>query len=150
MPTRAAPRLENPEQAVLEANRQFYRAFAALEIEKMDEIWLHEDWVKCVHPGWELIIGWDGVSDSWRRIFENTGGMRVSARDVQIRVLGDISWVSCTENLAIFLDSSSAPVTATTTATNLFFRVGSDWRMVHHHASPTPASELIASSETIQ
>ena len=138
------------ELAVAEANERFYTALEDGDLQAMEAIWLHEDWVKCVHPGWELIIGWDGVSDSWRRIFENTGGMRVSARDVQIRVLGDISWVSCTENLAIFLDSSSAPVTATTTATNLFFRVGSDWRMVHHHASPTPASELIASSDTIQ
>jgi len=138
------------ELAVAEANERFYVALEGGDVEAMEAIWLHEDWVKCVHPGWELIIGWEGVSDSWRRIFENTGGMRVSARDVQIRVLGDISWVSCTENLAIFLDSSSAPVTATTTATNLFFRVGSDWRMVHHHASPTPASELIASSDTIQ
>jgi len=138
------------EKELQRLNLLFYRCLETLDMECMEGIWLHEDWVKCVHPGWELIIGWEGVSDSWRRIFENTGGMRVSARDVQIRVLGDISWVSCTENLAIFLDSSSAPVTATTTATNLFFRVGSDWRMVHHHASPTPASELIASSDTIQ
>ncbi|MEP7273611.1 MAG: nuclear transport factor 2 family protein [Acidobacteriota bacterium] len=138
------------ELAVAAANERFYSALESGDLVAMEDVWLHADWVKCVHPGWELIIGWEGVNDSWRRIFENSGGMRVSAREVRIKVTGDFSWVSCTENLAIFLDNSSAPITATTAATNLFYRVNSAWLMVHHHASPTPASEMIASSGTIQ
>lgn len=138
------------ELVVAEANERFYGALEAADLEAMSEVWLHTDWVKCVHPGWELIIGWDAVHDSWERIFAGSGGMRVSAREVRIKIAGDFSWVSCTENLAIFLDNSSAPITATTTATNLFHRIDSKWLMVHHHASPTPAAELIASSGAIQ
>lgn len=144
------PASVDDELAVAQANDRFYTALEAGDLEEMEAVWLHTDWVKCVHPGWNLIIGWDEVYDSWQRIFENSSGMRVSAREVRIRTHGDFAWVSCTENLAIFLDSSSAPVTATTTATNLFQRIDAAWLMVHHHASPTPASELIASTNTIQ
>ena len=144
------PASVDDELAVAEANERFYTALEAGDLEGMEAVWMHTDWVKCVHPGWNLIIGWDEVYESWQRIFENSSGMRVSAREVRIRIHADFAWVSCTENLAIFLDSSSAPVTATTTATNLFQRVDTGWLMVHHHASPTPASELIASTSTIQ
>jgi len=38
MPSRAAEKLETLEQAVREANRRFYQAFAALSLEQMDEV----------------------------------------------------------------------------------------------------------------
>lgn len=121
--------------AVEEANQRFYRALENADLDEMSEVWLHEDWVKCVHPGWELIIGWDGVYQSWENIFSAPAGMRVSATDVEIRIEGDFALVSCNENIAIFLDRTSAPVSARTTATNLFYRIGGGWRMIHHHAS---------------
>jgi len=139
------------ERAVIaELNERFYRAIEDRNLDAMEDVWLHEDWVKCVHPGWEMIVGWDGIRESWRKIFENTSGMRISATGERAVVEGDFAWVSCTENLVIFLDHSSAPVSAATIATNLFFRQGSEWRMIHHHASPTPATEVIAASESIQ
>jgi ketosteroid isomerase-like protein len=138
------------ESNVEEVNDRFYRAIEEGDLSAMEEIWLHEDWVKCVHPGWELIVGWEGVRESWRKIFENTSGMRISASCPRAVVEGDFAWLICTENLVIFLDHSSAPVSAATVATNLFFRHGSEWRMIHHHASPTPSSDVIAASETIQ
>lgn len=138
------------ELVVAEVNERFYVALESADLGAMEALWLHADWVKCVHPGWQLITGWDNVIESWRRIFANSGGMRVSTNDVSIRISGDSAWLSCTENLAIFLDSSSAPMTATTTATNLFQRVDGSWLLVHHHASPTPNPETSADTETIQ
>lgn len=138
------------EEAVAAINERFYLAVEDGDLEAMERIWLHTDWVMCVHPGWELIRGWDGVRESWRRIFENASGMRISPTDLRIHLAGDVAWVSCTENLVIFLENSSAPVTAATTATNLFQRVDGEWWMVHHHASPTPNAGLIAASDAIQ
>jgi len=153
MPTRAAPRLENPEQAVLEANRQFYRAFAALEIEKMDEIWLHEDWVECVHPGWDLLLGWGEVRESWVRIFSSTERMKVEISSVWVRVEGEVAWVACTEHVTSTFERGFDQ--ALVQATNIFVRrpappdnpsklAGSGarwrWQIVAHHASPLPAS----------
>lgn len=138
------------ELAVEDAHELFYRALEEADLEAMEALWLHEDWVKCVHPGWELITGWERVRESWERIFLNTRGMRVTATEVEVMIEGDFAWVSCTENLAVFLDDSSAPASATTIATNLYYRVGERWRMVHHHASQVPTAMPIIESESIQ
>jgi len=129
--------------AVYEANERFYRALEQADLEMMSAVWLHADWVKCVHPGWDLIVGWELVRESWRQIFDGSAGMRVAATDVEIKVEGDFALVSCYEVLAIFLDSSRAPVSARTTATNLFQRVGGQWRMIHHHASQVPNAPAV-------
>ena len=122
-------------EEVEEANERFYRALENADLDEMSEVWLHEDWVKCVHPGWDLITGWEDVYQSWENIFNAPSGMRISATDIEIKIEGDFALVSCNENIALFLDSTSAPISARTTATNLFHRIGDGWRMVHHHAS---------------
>ncbi len=128
---------------VQEANERFYRALENASLEAMSAVWLHADWVKCVHPGWDLIVGWQPVRESWRQIFDGKTGMRVAAVDVQITVEGDFALVSCDEVLAIFLDDARAPVSARTTATNLFQRVAGEWRMIHHHASQVPDAPMV-------
>jgi ketosteroid isomerase-like protein len=130
-------------EEVEEANERFYRALENADLDEMSEVWLHEDWVKCVHPGWDLIIGWEDIYQSWEKIFSAPAGMRVSATDVVIKIDRDFALVSCNENIALFLDRTSAPVTARTTATNLFHRIGDGWRMVHHHASQVPNAPQI-------
>jgi ketosteroid isomerase-like protein len=137
-------------EAVEEANERFYHALENSDLDEMSEIWLHEDWVKCVHPGWDLIIGWEKVCESWDQIFTNATGMRVSATDIEVRVDGDFALVNCHENLALFLDSTSAPVSARTAATNLFQRIEGQWRMIHHHASQVPEAPTVTESDLIQ
>ncbi len=137
-------------EAVEEANERFYRALENADLDEMTEVWLHQTWVKCVHPGWDSIVGWEKVRESWEKIFGSGAGMRVAAREVEIRIEGDLAVVSCYENLAIFLDSTSAPVSARTIATNLFKLVNGEWRMIHHHASQTPDAPEITESDLIQ
>lgn len=117
------------------ANAAFYRAFEALDVALMDEVWAHADYVKCVHPGWPLITGWEAVRESWRTIFENTAEMRFTLGDVDVQVAGALGWVTCTENI---LQSVRGRISVTSVlATNLFERGAGGWRMVHHHASGT-------------
>ncbi len=154
MPTRAVPQLDNPEQAVLEANLRFYEAFQALDIEKMDEVWSHEDWVECVHPGWDLLLGWGEVRESWARIFAGTQRMKVDLSSVWVRVEGDVAWVACTEHVTSTFERGFDQ--ALVQATNIFVQrpapaeapsegggagLGSRWQMVAHHASPLPSSQ---------
>ena len=72
------------EEKVLAANQSFYVALEALDIEGMDAVWLHEDWVACLHPGWELLLGWEFIRDSWQRIFENTRRMKLDPEKVNV------------------------------------------------------------------
>jgi hypothetical protein len=130
------------------ANKAFYRALESGSLEMMDEIWEHGDGVRCVHPGWEMITGWTRVRDSWTKILENGQKMRVSPTDVWVRMVGDIAFVTCTENITVFDETSFD--TAQAVATNLFVRIDDRWLMIHHHASPVPMLVPDTSSDTIQ
>jgi len=122
--------------AVTAANEGFYEAFMSLEIDRMDAVWAHHDAVCCVHPGWEMLVGWPAVRQSWEMIFANTERMRFETADVRVRAQGDVAWVALTERLL----SSSGGVESggEVVATNVFERAGDLWLMVNHHASPIP------------
>lgn len=118
---------------VVEANAGFYRAFESLDIAEMDRVWSHADHVRCIHPGWGLLVGWDAVRESWDAIFKGSREMRFSVEDVCPHVDADLGWVTCTENI---LSHSRGQVAVTSLlATNVFERRGGDWLMIHHHAS---------------
>jgi ketosteroid isomerase-like protein len=118
---------------VVEANARFYRAFEALDIADMDAVWSHAEHVKCVHPGWPLLTGWDAVRESWATIFQNTTEMRFTLSNVEAVLAGHFAWVTCTENI---LSDVAGRVTVTAIlATNLFERDAGTWRLIHHHAS---------------
>ncbi len=115
------------------ANARFYRAFEALDLIEMDAIWAHAEYVRCVHPGWPLLTGWDAVRDSWRVIFENTEEIRFTLGDVDVVASSSFAWVTCTENI---LSGIRGRITVTSVlATNVFEHGPDGWRMVHHHAS---------------
>jgi len=120
--------------AVLEANAAFYRAFESLDLSRMEAVWLRVPYVKCVHPGWSLLVGWGPVMESWARIFAGTIGMRFTLTDVQVELAGDLAWVVLTENLESM--QRDGKIAAHVQATNVFERRGGRWFVVHHHASP--------------
>ncbi len=124
------------EQAVLEANHCFYQALTALDAAAMEQIWLHEPWVRCVHPGWEMLSSWDDVQESWRQIFSNTLSQRVKAGDVKLRLFGELAWALCLER--IISRPESGNLISLAQGTNLFVHTSSGWRMVLHHASVVP------------
>jgi ketosteroid isomerase-like protein len=121
------------EPAVAEANLAFYRAFEALDIAAMDRVWAHGEQVKCVHPGWPLLVGWAAVRESWRAIFQSTAEMRFTLGDVRVQAARDLAWVTCTEN--ILSDVGGRVGVTAILATNLFARIEDRWLLVHHHAS---------------
>lgn len=118
---------------VEEANLRFYRAFESMDLAEMERVWVRRDYVRCIHPGWGLLEGWEAVRQSWDTIFKNSGEMRFSLSDVRARVDGGLAWITCTENILSEVRGTIA-VTALL-ATNVFERHGREWLVVHHHAS---------------
>lgn len=115
------------------ANARFYRAFESLNLAEMDTVWAKGDDIKCIHPGWTLLVGWDAVRASWEAIFKSTAEIRFSLTEVSVRVDGNLAWVTCTENI---LSRVRGNISVTSVlATNLFERSGGRWLMIHHHAS---------------
>jgi ketosteroid isomerase-like protein len=121
-------------EAVTIANQTFYEAFESLDIAKMDELWAHQEYVTCIHPGWTIRSGWPAVRDSWVLIFNNTFSMKFELTEVMVQVAGDMAWVICVENL--ITQQSDEPQQAKVLATNLFELIGDEWLMIHHHGSP--------------
>jgi len=74
-----------------EANTAFYQAMQSLNLARMEDMWWHDDWVRCLHPGWELLSGWDKVKESWSVIFSSTVQLQVSTSQPLVCVLGDVA-----------------------------------------------------------
>ena len=121
-------------ESILAANAAFYRAIETLDLRAMGALWVHEPWVRCVHPGWEVIAGWDAVRSSFEKIFANTNWLRVTPTGLDAVVLGDVGVVSCSENISA--QQGDDVGLAVAQATNLFLRTRDGWRIFHHHASP--------------
>lgn len=124
------------EERVRERNAAFYVALTERDLDAMDRLWLHTDWVRCIHPGWELLIGWRAVRASWEGIFQNTEAHRVDVGEVAVRLWRGLGWVSCIERI------DARGQVSLTAATNLFQETQGDWRMVLHHASVIPLAEV--------
>lgn len=126
------------EAAVLSANEAFYRAFEYLDLETMAEVWLDADYVECVHPGWDRLVGREPILLSWDGIFRNTGTMRFKLTNVRVTVRGDLGWVSLEENLTSQVGGQWNA--AKVLAINVFERRDGAWKMVVHQASPATRS----------
>jgi ketosteroid isomerase-like protein len=118
---------------VEETNARFYRALEARDLEAMEALWLHADYVRCVHPGWCLLTGWEPVRQSWEAVFNDTRELRFTLSDIVVRIADNVAWVTGTENI---LTQSQGNISVTAVlVTNVFERRGTRWRMVLHHAS---------------
>ena len=119
---------------VLIQNARFYEAFEQQNLSLIGGIWSHESYVKCVHPGWTALVGWENVRESWERIFSSETRMKFSLRNIRADVFGTLALVVLEEEICF----TSGPATRTQSimATNIFEFDGSTWRMIHHHGSP--------------
>jgi len=120
--------------AVAAANKAFYAAFEACDLDAMSRLWEHSDRIVCTHPGWASLRGWGQVAASFFALFQNAQHLQFILTKESTEVAGDLAWVSVDENI---LQSSNATTVA---ALNLFVRTAEGWRMVAHHASPVSDS----------
>lgn len=124
------------EQEVLDSNENFYQAFNRGDLNLMQSVWAQNDSVSCIHPGWEVLRGFDAILDSWEKIFVGSENLEIKLSDIKVTGSGGMIWVSCQENL--FAMSMSGVQVSKVHATNLFERIEGQWKMVLHHASSVP------------
>lgn len=114
---------------VLVANRAFYDAFEARDLDAMSDVWEHSDRVCCTHPGWQRLDGWASVSASFYAIFTGPQPIQFILTSERAEVVGEVAWVVVDENVL------GGDAGATASAVNLFVHDDGAWRMVNHAAS---------------
>lgn len=122
---------DDEREAVLAANRAFYRAFAERDVEAMDQIWATTGAVICLHPGQAPLLSRAEIMASWRGILRHPEAPRVRCID---------EWVVGRPGLAIVVCREILPE-GQLMATNTFARQSDGWRMVGHHSGPVPPIE---------
>ncbi|MGH8893792.1 MAG: nuclear transport factor 2 family protein [Actinomycetes bacterium] len=131
--------------AVTAANTALYDAFEAGDIDLMAAVWLDDDGVSCVHPGWSPVHGRGPVLRSWSVIMANTSYIQFVLTDVRVQMSGDTAVVTCGENMLTGMPESASDPSpglagGRAVATNVFRRTPTGWRLLVHHASPVLAN----------
>lgn len=128
------------ERDVLAANRRYYEAFEASDLDAMSAVWERSDRVVCTHPGWASLRGWGPVASSYFALFQSPGQLQFVLTEQRVVVGTDVAWVSLDENL---LGDQGG---VTIAVLNVFARHGEAWSMVCHHGSAVAAA-LVEGSE---
>jgi ketosteroid isomerase-like protein len=84
---------------VLAANRAFYAAFKARDINKMSGVWSYNN-AACLHPGRAPITDREQIMESWREIFEGEALDISPANEKVIFIDNDVAVVLCEEDIA--------------------------------------------------
>ncbi len=121
------------DDAVLAANRLFYEALEAADLDLMGWLWGHGGDLSCAHPGHPPVWGRKEVMGSWRSVLAHGGWTHVIATDITLVRREGLAWVTANENL---LAEDGAGVAS---ALNLFEHDGERWRLIVHHAAPVYA-----------
>jgi ketosteroid isomerase-like protein len=132
-------------ESVRSTNQRFYDALSSQNLLVMEAIWSHAPHVRCVHPGWNMLVGWEAIRDSWRSIFTQALCLTVEALDPQVTVLGPTAIVTCREKITSFTLEGSTMASAE--AANIFEKRAGRWQLIHHHASPILSAEEAGESE---
>lgn len=122
---------DDERDAVLAANRAFYRAFSERDAEAMERLWAPGGAMVCLHPGQAPLHGRDDILASWRAIMRHPQAPTV-------RCAGE--WVIGRSGLALVVCREILPE-GQLMATNSFVRLPEGWRMVGHHSGPVPPEE---------
>jgi hypothetical protein len=120
---------DDEREAVLLANRTFYRAFSDRDADAMELLWAPTGSVVCLHPGQAALHERAAIMASWRAILRHPEAPRVRCVD---------EWVVGRPGLAIVVCREILPNTQLM-ATNSFARLGDGWHIIGHHSGPVPS-----------
>ena len=113
-----------PDRAIIDANLEFYEAFANGDVAAMASVWSYSHPISCIHPGWQILRGRDQVMSSWRAILGNAGAPLIRCSDAEVVVIDQVAIVTCIEHV----DDGQL------VATNTFAFEDGFYKLVHHQA----------------
>lgn len=125
--------------ALLEINKNYYKAFENFDFEAMSQIWANTDDVVCIHPGWDILIGWEKVKEGWNKIFMEETLLKFTIRNPNVIIRDRVGIISCIEE--IFISSRETISQTFIATTNLYQETENGLKLFYHHSSPVLTNE---------
>jgi len=119
---------------VEEANLAFYEAFEHRDITRMERVWSRSQHARCIHPGWEPVVGWVDIRQSWVDIFRTMKSIDFTLEDVHVEVSENTAWVNLVAHADLETDDDEAFETSVV-STTILERSEGQWYVVLHHSS---------------
>ena len=128
--------MSNPsdKEIVIAANQAFYEAFSNRDLKSMNLLWWLGSTSSCIHPGGEVLIGWETIKASWESIFQNTSSLEIDIEIIGMEVDRALAYIVVRET--VLQSSRGRSLKAQSIATNIFQKMAQKWYLIHHHGSP--------------
>ncbi|MEM0950097.1 MAG: nuclear transport factor 2 family protein [Pseudomonadota bacterium] len=135
------------DDTVLAASEAFYSALNSVfnkDADPMSAVWLHSDEVTAMRPNGGRELGWDALWIAWKNVAEVFEGGAVEMTDRVIFTSGDFAYEVGLERGTFYPGGEQVEVAHR--ATNIFRRVGGDWKIVHHHTDKSDGAIAVFES----
>ena len=121
-------------EAVLAANEAFSRAFSQRNLSEMSRLWWQGSTSLCIHPGGQVLTGWESIRASWEAIFKNTDSLEIETEIIKAEIDQALAYIVLRET--VLQSSRGRKIKAQSLSTNLFQKMAQKWYLVSHHGSP--------------
>jgi ketosteroid isomerase-like protein len=123
-------------ELIRSANRQLGAAIEARDINAMDKVWAHENYVSFIGPlSTTVVVGWDSVRQAWQMRFGQFDRVTISMDKPHVRINGQAAWAVGMEKVEL-LRKDGKTISFKTFVTNVFENKRGQWLLVAHQATP--------------
>jgi ketosteroid isomerase-like protein len=121
-----------------DAEAAFYDALGDADLDTLMSVWAEDEEIVCLHPGGSRLVGHAAVRTAWQQILAN-GPLRIRAGAVHVNQGMMVAVHNVVEE--IVLPGTEGEI-AHISATNVYFKGPTGWRLVLHHASAAASNEM--------
>jgi len=123
--------------AIRQMITKYTAALDAADIGLASQVWQASPDVSFIHPGGHA-HGWEEVKEIYRFFGSAFSERKLTVRDVSIHVNGDTAWAEFYWNFVAKQRNDGSTVQTDGRETQIYFKVGSRWQLVHVHYSGPP------------
>ena len=109
-------------------------------LEPMNAIWSHADYVTDMGPFGARLTGWEAVGAEFKKEAGMKLGGKIVCKDLHIYAGTDMGYTVCVEE-GENMSAEGKPVTVSHRATNIFHLENGQWKLVHHQTDLSPQLE---------
>lgn len=124
----------------MEAEAYFYNALEHFDLNAIMEVWADDKGIVCIHPMGPALEGPKDVRDSWQIICDSGQQLSFKVNSIIYEQTDQMAFHIVREEISM---AGEQPKEAVITATNVYRQTDNGWRLVLHHASPSPADNNV-------